>query len=47
MDYYLFMNDREPKYVRKYFWTHYAYSGFPNRVGDVCAYMKKRCSVGS
>jgi len=30
------MDDGEPKYVRKFFWTHYVDSGFPNRVRGVC-----------
>ena len=30
------MDDGEPKYVRKYFWTRYVDSGFPNRVRGVC-----------
>ena len=34
--------DGEPKYVRKYFWTHYVDSGFPNRVRcrahELCMY---------
>ena len=25
-------SDGDPKYERKYFWTHYVDSGFPNRV---------------
>jgi hypothetical protein len=32
----------EPKYVRKYFWTHYVGSGFPNRVNHaVCTLRDK------
>ena len=30
------MDDGEPKHVRKYFWTRYVDSGFPNQVRGVC-----------